>query len=68
MDSTTLKIRGMTCGHCSMTVTKALNKISGVESAEVDLERGEAVVTGRADAQSLINAVKEEGYEAELKR
>lgn len=68
MDSTTLKVRGMTCGHCSATVTKALKKVSGVEAAEVDLDKGEAVVTGRVDAQSLINAVKEEGYEAELKR
>ena len=67
MDSMTLKVRGMTCGHCSATVTKALQQVSGVESAEVDLERGEAVVTGRADAQRVINAVKEEGYEAELK-
>ena len=68
MDSTTLKVGGMTCGHCSATVTKALSKVSGVESAEVDLAKGEAVVTGRADAQSLIQAVKDEGYEAELKR
>ena len=67
MDSMTLKVRGMTCGHCSATVTKALKQVSGVESAEVDLDRGEAVVTGRADAQRVINAIKEEGYEAELK-
>ena len=68
MDSTTLKVRGMTCGHCSATVTKALKNVSGVESAAVDLDKGEAVVAGRADVHTLIDAVKEEGYEAELKR
>jgi copper chaperone CopZ len=68
MDSTTLKIGGMTCDHCSATVTKALEKVSGVRSAQVDLANGEAVVTGAAAVQSLIQAVKEEGYEAEVKR
>ena len=68
MDSTILKVGGMTCGHCSATVTKALKKVAGVESVEVDLGKGEAVVAGRADTQSLIQAVKDEGYEAELKK
>ncbi len=67
MSSTILKVRGMTCGHCSATVAKALKQVTGVESAEVNLDRGEAVVTGRADVKSLIDAVKEEGYEAEAK-
>ena len=67
MDSTTLKVSGMTCGHCSATVTSALKKVSGVQSAQADLAKGEALVTGHADAPSLIRAVKEEGYEAELK-
>lgn len=68
MDSRILKVRGMTCGHCSATVAKALRQVAGVESAEVNLDKGEAMVTGSADAGSLINAVKEEGYDAELKR
>jgi copper chaperone len=68
MDSTILKVRGMTCGHCSATVTKALKNVAGVEAAEVDLAKGEATVTGRADAQSLIRAVEQEGYEADVKR
>jgi copper chaperone len=68
MDSTKLRIRGMTCGHCSSTVAKALQKVSGVESADVDLAKGEALVTGGADAQSLIRAIEDEGYEAELAR
>ena len=67
MNSTTLKVRGMTCGHCSATVTKALQKVAGVDAADVDLAKGEAVVRGRADARSLIDAVRAEGYEAELK-
>jgi len=32
----------------------------------VSLEKGQAVVTGRADPQALIDALKEEGYGAAL--
>jgi len=66
MQATTLKVSGMTCNHCVMAVTKALGKVPGVESADVSLEKAQAVVKGSADAQTLIAAVKEEGYEATL--
>ena len=56
----------MTCNHCVAAVNKALAKVPGVESADVSLEKAQAVVSGSADAQALIAAVKEEGYEAAL--
>lgn len=62
---TTLKVTGMTCGHCVAAVTKALEAIPGVEKADVSLEKAQAVVSGEADQQAMIDAVKEEGYEAE---
>jgi copper chaperone len=49
-----------------MSVTKALKKVPGVESADVSLEKAQAVVKGSADAQALLKAVKEEGYDAAL--
>ncbi len=63
--STTLKVTGMTCPHCVMNVTKALQAVPGVESADVSLERGEAVVSGVAGREALVQAVKTAGYEAE---
>lgn len=66
MEATTLKVTGMTCNHCVMAVTKALKSVPGVEAADVSLEKAQAVVKGSADTQSLIAAVKEEGYEAAL--
>ncbi|GHE06196.1 heavy metal binding protein [Defluviimonas sp. 20V17] len=66
MSETKLKITGMTCGHCQRAATKALEGVSGVESVEVTLEPGAAVVTGAADPAALIEAVREEGYEAEV--
>lgn len=66
MTTTTLKVTGMTCNHCVMAVTKALKSVPGVESADVSLAKAQAVVRGDADRQSMIAAVKEEGYEAAL--
>ncbi|MET0065962.1 MAG: heavy metal translocating P-type ATPase [Candidatus Thiodiazotropha sp.] len=63
--STTLKVIGMTCGHCVNHVTKALQAVPGVEAAEVKLEDGSAVVTGSAEPAALIQAVVDAGYSAE---
>jgi copper chaperone len=38
----TVKIKGMSCNHCVMAVTKALNEIDGVEDVKADLAKGEA--------------------------
>ena len=66
MTTTTLKVTGMTCNHCVMAVTKALENVPGVESADVSLDKAQAVVQGSADRQAMIEAVKEEGYAAAL--
>ena len=42
---TTIKITGMSCGHCVMAVTKALGGIDGIKDVHVDLEKGEAAFT-----------------------
>ncbi|MDA3914141.1 cation transporter [Oleiagrimonas sp.] len=61
---TTLKITGMTCGHCVKAVQQALSDVPGVTRAEVDLQARQAQVEGSADVDALIAAVQEEGYEA----
>ena len=66
MSEIKLKITGMTCGHCVRAASKALEGVPGVDSAEVTLEPGGAVVKGHADTAALIAAVQDEGYEAEV--
>ncbi len=61
----TLRITGMTCGHCRMHVKQALDQVPGVTAAEVDLVSGIAKVDGPASAGALIAAVEAEGYGAE---
>jgi copper chaperone len=42
---TTIKIKGMSCRHCVMAVTKTLAGIEGIGDVQVDLEKGEATYT-----------------------
>lgn len=68
MTTTTLKITGMTCGHCVAAVTKALRATDGVSSADVDLEAGRARVEydeTRTSPRALASVVTDEGYTAE---
>jgi len=61
-----LNVEGMTCEHCQKAVKEALEGISGVDRAEVNLEAGSAQIHGSADTQVLISAVEDEGYTATL--
>jgi len=62
-----LKIEGMTCGHCVMSVKQALAAVPGVQiPVEVSLERGEAILQGNADVKALLAAVAGEGFTATL--
>lgn len=62
-----LEIGGMTCGGCVKSVTRVLEGVCGVESAIVTLEPASARVTGGAlDAQDLIAAVEDAGFDARV--
>jgi len=63
-----LDIGGMSCEHCVRTVGQALAGVDGVHRVvEVRLEDGVAIVEGEAEISSLIAAVEEEGYTAEVR-
>ena len=61
----TLKIEGMMCAHCAGHVKDALEKVDGVEKADVNLKKKCAVVTLAKDTpdDALKGAVAEAGYE-----
>ena len=50
----TIKVDGMKCAKCSGAVTKALKATEGVEDAQVNHEKGEAVI--KYDDQKLTEA------------
>ncbi|MGE5575749.1 MAG: heavy-metal-associated domain-containing protein [Syntrophothermus sp.] len=63
---TTLRVDGMTCGHCAGTVEKAVKSLKGVERASVDLAKGSLQVAYDPDQVGISDfkrAVEEAGYE-----
>ena len=63
-----LPIEGMTCASCVARVEKALKRVPGVATAEVNLATETATVSLAEGAapESLVAAVKSAGYEARL--
>jgi len=61
-----LKISGMTCATCAVTIEKSLQGVEGVAKAEVNLGRESARVEfdpSRVKAADLQKAVEEAGYQ-----
>ncbi|OIN98951.1 MAG: mercury transporter [Desulfovibrionaceae bacterium CG1_02_65_16] len=58
-------VKGMSCDHCRMSVTKALSSLPGVSNVQVDLLSGKA----EFDAASLLDpalvkkAIEKIGFE-----
>ena len=64
----TFNVKGMSCGHCKMAVENAVKALSGVNSAEVDLEAGNVSVSYDDDSvkpEQLKEAVETAGYAME---
>ena len=67
MAKTVLKVAGMSCQGCVKNVTGVLQGLPGVASAQVSLERAEAVIDfddtklGRED---LARAIDDAGFDA----
>jgi copper chaperone len=64
MQTLTMKLGGMSCGHCVGAVTRALKSVAGVEVTDVKV--GSATVNfdpAAATRDQITAAVTDEGYE-----
>jgi copper chaperone CopZ len=60
----TYTVQGMTCDHCTLSVTEEVAEIAGVEAVSVDLPTGRVTVDGDGFADDAVHAaVAEAGYE-----
>jgi copper chaperone CopZ len=67
METTELKVDGMTCGSCVASVKKALARVPGVKDVQVDLRSGIARVTADHATQqvpAMVAALSDAGYGA----
>jgi copper chaperone len=68
MAKTTLKIKGMSCQHCVMSITNALKGLKGVRDVKVSLEKGNADVSydeKLVTIPQMSQAVADAGYTVE---
>lgn len=65
MSKIEIDIKGMTCGHCAMTITNELATLQGVANVKVDHTAGKASVeVDGVSNEQLADAITEAGYEA----
>jgi copper chaperone len=60
-----LRVAGMSCGHCEMSVQEALDELDGVERSRADHTTGTVELTydaGRVTDEKLHEAIQEAGY------
>ena len=65
MNQEIIKIEGMMCGHCQMTVEKTIRAIKGVQDVNVSLGDKQAEVSydpGITDPATIRSAVVKAGY------
>jgi copper chaperone len=65
----TLKVDGMHCGGCIKHVKDCLLELDGVKKAEVDLDKGEALVDynpEKVTKEKMVEEVTKTGYKASL--
>ncbi len=63
MKTQELKIEGMTCGHCVMSVKKELSKLAGVNIFDVQIGKAQIQYDeGKVKREDLAKAISEAGY------
>ncbi len=64
MNTKTIKIEGMQCNHCKMSVEKALSYIEGVTKVEVSLENKTAIIESQKeiDDSKIKQVIEETGF------
>ncbi len=66
MNTVTITVEGMTCGHCKKAVEGALSKLDGVASAEVDLNEKNVTVqfdSSKVTEEQLKSEIDDQGYD-----
>jgi copper chaperone len=60
-----LKVKGMSCQHCVMSVTKALTQLEGIRNVQVDLAKGEVRFdnTKSITSDQIQKAITDAGYQ-----
>ncbi|PWW17539.1 copper chaperone [Cytobacillus oceanisediminis] len=68
MENVTLKVSGMSCGHCVKAVEGSVGKLNGVEKVSVDLDNGQVQVqydSSTVSLEQIKETIDDQGYDVE---
>ena len=65
MSTVTVRVNGMSCGHCVSSVREEVGAIPGVTAVDVDLASGKVTIDSehQVEAEAIQSAVEEAGYQ-----
>ena len=63
-----LRVKGMSCGHCVAAITKAVERVPGVTNVEVDLANDVVRVDGTPDEHAVVAAIEDSGSDVDISR
>lgn len=66
MTTTTLFVPDISCGHCKMSIEKAVGALEGIEKVEVNIEPRTVDLAwddSVVDMDAIVAAIEEQGYE-----
>jgi len=59
-----LHVKQMTCGHCEAAVTRAVKDAAPQAGVLIDRARSKVEITGNADPDRVLSAIRAAGFEA----
>lgn len=68
METITLQVKGMSCGHCVKAVEGSVGALSGVEKVTVDLKAGSVAVAfnkEQVSEEQIKETIDDQGYDVE---
>lgn len=66
MQTVTLTVEGMSCGHCVKAVETGVNELNGIENVTVNLEDANVAVSyddEKVSVDEIKEAIEEQGYD-----
>ena len=66
MQNVTLKVEGMSCGHCVKAVESSVGELNGIETVKVNLDEAEVAVSfngAQVSLEQIKEAIEEQGYD-----
>ena len=64
-----IPVNGMTCGACASAITRAVKKLDGVITVDVDYEKGSTTVVleeEKVTTEQIVEAINKTGFKASM--